>query len=134
MPTATTTRVRLIEDLYAAFGRGDVQSILDGLTEDVSWNSPIDRSIPWAGDFSTRARVPQFFAAIYENVEVLGFEPTEFVTEGDTVVSLGTFSCTVKATGKSASTKWVFIWKFEGDKVCSYEQFQAPGLAAAFQA
>ncbi len=132
MTTATDTHVQFIQSLYAAFSRGDVQTILDGLTPDVHWHSYIEPVIPWSGDFSTQAQVPKFFQAISENVDVLGFEPTEFVSEGDTIVSFGEFSCRVRSTGKSATTKWVFIWKFRGDKVCSYEHFQSPGLAPAF--
>ena len=66
------------------------------------------------------------------NVDVLAFEPGEFVAQGDTVVSMGTFRAKVRATGKTADSPWIFIWKFGGGKVKSYEQFHDPALAAAF--
>jgi len=59
--------------------------------------------------------------------------PDEFIAQGDTVVSLGTFGFKVRATGKSARTRWAFIWKLREGRVCSYEQFHDPALAAAFR-
>lgn len=91
------------------------------------------RDRPRGGDFSSTARVPLFFQAIDDNVEVLGFEQTESVSEGDTVVSLGTFSCRANTTGKSATTKWVFIWKFRDGRVVSYEQFHDGSIADIFK-
>jgi len=48
--TATTTdHVTIISDLYAAFGRGDLEAMLAPLAEDVSWDAD------WADLFSQRA-------------------------------------------------------------------------------
>ena len=38
----------------------------------------------------------------------------------------------VRDSGKSGSSKWVYIWKLENGKVQSYEQFNDPGLSHAF--
>jgi ketosteroid isomerase-like protein len=125
-------QVVAVQEMYAAFERGDIATITTKLTEDVKWSVHLDPSIPWSGDFSSRTRVPDFFNAIYANVDVVEFEPCEYVAQGDTVVSTGTFTCRVHATGKTANMPWVFVWKFRDDKVLSYEQFAAPGLAEAF--
>src|SRR5207253_864845 len=106
--------------------------IVDKLTDDVQWVSHLDPIVPWAGDFSGKQRVPRFFENIYSSVEVLSFEPQEFVAQGDVVVSIGTFGCRSNATGKSANTRWVFIWKFANGKVSSYEQFHDIAIADAF--
>jgi ketosteroid isomerase-like protein len=66
-------------------------------------------------------------------MDVEGFEPQEWVASGDMVVSIGEFACRVRATGKRARTRWVYIWKFREEKVCSYEQFHDPALAEAFR-
>jgi ketosteroid isomerase-like protein len=130
--TLTKTNIDLINEIYAAFGRGDVQAILDRLTDDCLWITHLEECVPWAGDYSGKATVPGFFSAIFDSVDVLGFQPTEFISEGDTVVSLGTFACRSKATGKSTETRWIFVWKVRNGLVCSYEQFHDPRLAQAF--
>jgi ketosteroid isomerase-like protein len=125
--------VETIEELYGAFGRGDVASILERLTEDVLWTTHLDAIVPWSGDFSGKGEVSRFFDAIFQSVDVEAFEPKEWVAEGETVVSLGEFACRVRETGKSSRGRWVFVWKFRDDKVCSYEQFHDAGLASAFR-
>lgn len=125
--------VQTIRDIYAAFSRGDIPSILSHLSDDVKWHTHLEQTVPWAGDYSGISRVPAFFQAISDSVDVLGFDPEEFVANGDTVVSLGWFACRPKSTGKSVRTKWIFVWKFDGGRVTSYEQFHEPALADAFK-
>ncbi len=125
--------IKLVQQLYAAFGRGDVAFIVDRLTDDVRWTSHFDAIVPWAGDFSGKDRVPRFFEAIFQSVDVEAFEPDEWIAEGDAVVSLGEFACRVRATGKRSRTRWAFIWKCREGKICSYEQFHDPAITAAFR-
>ncbi|HWD41718.1 MAG TPA: nuclear transport factor 2 family protein [Fimbriimonas sp.] len=126
--------ISTIQDMYAAFGRGDVDSIVSKLSPDVQWHSYLDPAVPWAGSFNTTKEVPNFFKAIYESVDVQSFDPGEFIANGDTVISIGTFGSTAKSTGKSTLVKWIFVWKFRDGKVTSYEQFQDSKLAKAFVA
>ena len=125
--------IKAIQDIYAAFGRGDVPYIIDQLTEDVTWRTHFDPVVPWGGDYSGKAKVPKFFDAIFSAVEVSAFEPQEWVAQGDTVVSLGRFGGKSRNLGKAFNTRWVFIWKLRGGKVTSYEQFHETTIADAFR-
>jgi ketosteroid isomerase-like protein len=125
--------IQTITKMYEAFGQGNIPYIIDQLTDDVRWVSRFEPIVPWAGDFSGKKEVPRFFQAIGDSVDVTAFNPHEFVAQGDTVVSLGEFGCRVRATGKSALTPWVFIWKFRDGRVSSYEQFHDPAIADAFR-
>ena len=125
--------VKAIQDVYAAFGRGDVAFIVGQLTDDIRWVTHFDPIVPWAGDYSGKDRVPRFFDAIFKSVDVQAFEPQEWIAQGDSVASVGEFGCRVRATGKDVRTRWVFLWKFRDGKICSYEQFHDPALAAAFR-
>jgi hypothetical protein len=124
--------IETVGKLYEAFGRGDAGYIVDQCTDDVRWVSHFEPIVPWSGDFSGKANVGKFFQAIGENADIPRFEPKEFVASGDTVVSIGELDITVKSTGKSASTRWAFVWKLRDGKVYDYEQFHGPELAAAF--
>ena len=92
--------LKTIQAVYAAFGRSDVAFIVDQLTDDVRWVSHFDAIVPWSGDFSGKDRIPAFFDAIFQSVEVQAFEPTEWIAEGDSVVSLGEFGCRVAKIGQ----------------------------------
>ena len=52
---------RLVQSLFAAFGRGDIDFILSHIAEDATWNSPGPSAIPSAGRYSGPAGVADFF-------------------------------------------------------------------------
>ena len=125
--------VERVVKMYEAFGRGDVPFIMDQLSDDVQWVTHFDPVVPWSGAYKDKSAVPRFFSAIATAGDVTAFRPTEFVAQGDTVVSLGEFGIKVKATGKTSLTRWVFIWKFREGRVYSYEQFHDASIADAFR-
>jgi len=125
--------VARVVKIYEAFSRGDIASIIEQLTEDVRWTTHIEPVVPWAGSRNGKASIPGFFAAIAEAGEVTAFRPTDFVAQGDTVVSFGEFGMRAKSTGKTSLTRWVFTWKFREGRVCEYEQFHDPSIADAFR-
>ncbi len=45
----TNTNITTVQDIYAAFGRGDVTTILDLVTDDVDWASEPEGSALWHG-------------------------------------------------------------------------------------
>src|SRR4051812_19080526 len=53
---------KLVQDAYAAFGRGDIAAVIAMLDEEVEWTSP--RTLPHGGDFSGPAQVGKFFEGI----------------------------------------------------------------------
>jgi uncharacterized protein len=73
--------LRMIEELYAAFGRADLPFILDMVAEDVDWQHPRPADIPWGGKRRGRKEVAQFFAAIGERLEVEQFSPSNLLRE-----------------------------------------------------
>jgi ketosteroid isomerase-like protein len=125
--------IQIIREIYAAFSRADVPAIVAKLTDDVEWISHLDPIVPWSGDFSGKERVVKFFEAIFHSVDVEAFEPIEWASAENTVISIGEFACRVRATGKRARARWAFLWKFRDGKVCSYEQFCDPALAEPFR-
>ncbi len=127
------TNVITVLAVYEAFGRGDVRAITDRLTDDVHWVAHLDPVVSWSGDYSTKDRVPEFFSAIFQSVDVEAFEPQEWIAQNDTVVSVGVFACRVHATGKHARTRFVFLWKLRDGVIHSYEQFHEPAVADAFR-
>lgn len=125
--------VQSITKIYDAFGRGDIAYIIDQVTDDVRWVVHVDPVVPWAGDYSTKARVGGFFSALNDAAETTAFNPAEFVAQGDTVVSMGEYGFKARATGKSSMGRWVFVWKLRNGKVSSYEQFHDPSIAEPFR-
>lgn len=113
---------RTVEAIYAAFGRGDLASILNSLAEQVEWQHP-GPDIPWGGARHGRAAVAQFFAALVEHVDMEQFVPEQFVARGDDVIVLGRERARVKSSGRVYETEWVHVWSLEGGSVIRFREY-----------
>ena len=122
-----------VERIFEAFGRGDIAYILDQLADDVRFVSHLDPIVPWAGEFAGKDNVSRFFQALGGSVEVSDHPVNGIVAQGDTVVAMGDVSFSVRETGKTAASSWVYIWKLANGQVQSYDQFNDAGLAEAFR-
>ena len=110
-----------IRGAYAAFAKGDVPAVLSVLDSQVSWTEA--EGFPYAGTYSGPDAVLQnVFMKLGAEWDGYSAVPSEFITEGDTVVALGEYSGAYKATGKSFSAPFVHVWRFQGGKVVSFNQ------------
>lgn len=102
-----------VQKLYAAFGQGDIPTILEHLAEDIDWDYAIRATeVPWLQPRHGRDQVPKFFEALGA-VEFQKFEPKTFFENEDFVVVLLDVEMTVKATGQRiAEEDEVHIWHF----------------------
>jgi ketosteroid isomerase-like protein len=131
------TNTQTIQNIYAAFGRGDVATILSHLADDVVWdNSGVaSKECPWNGNFSGKAKVPGFFQAVGEHLDFESgvFNPHTFVETGHTVAVVLRLESTLKTRGKKLKNDAVHVWTFN-DKglVQRYQHFNdtAQELAA----
>lgn len=109
------THTETVQAIYAAFGRGDVDTILSYLSDDVVW----DQDAPGYGlamfePRSGKEQVPGFFQALQE-VEFLQFEPLNFLTGGNEVAVPVRVAVKVKATGKVAEALEIHLFTFAED-------------------
>lgn len=106
--------IETVQQIYAAFGRGDVPFILSCLAADVDWEHDTSPNpVPWLQPLQGRAAVPRFFEALHTHVEFQSFQPKQFLADGLTVVDLVDLAFTVKATGKQVvEVDEVHIWRF----------------------
>ncbi|HVT41174.1 MAG TPA: nuclear transport factor 2 family protein [Gemmatimonadaceae bacterium] len=129
------SHTQTIQSLYAAFGKGDVPTILAALTDDVDWNNDrvASKECPWNGNFSGKKKVPGFFKAVGDNFDFAVFDPHTFVETGNTVAVVLRLESTLKKNGKSLKNDAVHVWTFDkGGKVSRYRHFNdtAQELAA----
>jgi len=126
--------VQLVQQIYAAIGRGDIPEVIGMMADDVEIHLPGPSEIPFAGTFTGHEGVGQFFQAIGANADILQFEPREFIAQGDHVVVLGHERLTGKSTGRSWDTDWAMVWMIRDGKVTSLREFhETSAIAAAFR-
>ncbi len=119
---STEESVQLVKNGYAAFGRGDIQSLLELMAEDVEWHIPGDGS-PLAGTYRGRDGVANFFQKLNADAEILDFQTREFVADGDRVLVVGWERIKVKATNRTADVDWVMSFTVRNGKVAVFRQY-----------
>jgi uncharacterized protein len=123
---------RAVQEIYAAFGRGDVPFILDQLADQFEWVNPGSPTlIPWAKERHTREEVAEFFQVLGKTVEFQEFEPRTYVAQGDKVVVLGHFRARSKSTGRTVEEHWAMEWTLQNGKVTGYRAHDDTAAIAA---
>ncbi|MGD1092087.1 MAG: nuclear transport factor 2 family protein [Bryobacteraceae bacterium] len=110
----------LIQKVYDAFSRGDLQTILNNLTEDVDWGFEAPHTIPYAGQRKGTAQVTKFFEALATTQSGQKLTPQTFVAQGDHVATLCRYSGTVTATEKKFDCPVAHFFTIRGGKVASF--------------
>jgi ketosteroid isomerase-like protein len=108
-----TRHGKTVEAIYAAFGRGDMETILGALSEHVEWeHDAVDHGIPWLTPRQGRAEVAGFFEAL-RALEIRRFEPKRILAESNVVVAVIHVGITVRATGRAINDVELHLWTFD---------------------
>ena len=114
--------VATIKGVYEAFGRGDVDWILERCTDDVDWASDVASAVaPWQGVKRGKSELPSFFTAIAQAGAVKEFTPLAFAGNDDgEVMALVHWSFTVSATGRDLASNIHQYFRFREGKIAYY--------------
>lgn len=113
--------IKTIKTIYEAFGRGDVATILDALTDEVDWGTETTSTVaPWYGIRHGKDGVTAFFRDFGSTMEVDEFTPTSFAASDTEVLTIVRYRGHPRATGKVVSMNLHHFFTFRGGKVGSY--------------
>lgn len=112
----------VVRDLYGAFGRGDLESVLASLDSDVSWRTPGAPDLPTAGLRQGVPAVREFFGLLLSTLDIADFQPHDFLAAGDKVVVLGTSREGPKGTGRLVDFRWVHVFTFRNGRIVAFEE------------
>lgn len=115
------TDLEIVQAAYGAFARGDVDTFLSFLHDDVRWEDWPDNhaqkaGVPYLAARRGKAEVPGFFGAL-AGIELRGLEPIRFLSGLGAVAVEVEISFVVKSTGKLLTDQEVHLWSLEGGKV-----------------
>lgn len=120
----------LARGVYRAFAAGDIPAVLGALAPDVHWTEA--EGGPYGGvSIGPDAVLADVFMRLGGEWDGFAAVPHEFIDGGSTVVALGEYSGTCKATGKPLKATFAHIWKFRDGKVVSFEQHTDTALHLA---
>ena len=124
--------IQTVQEIYAAFGRGDIPAIVARLAPDVEWEYGANgHPAPWLQTIRGRDQVPRFFEALGA-IELTQFQPKQILGDGNTVVVLLDEAFTARATGRQVVEEdAVHIWHFDDSGRVSRMRHRVDTLAHA---
>lgn len=104
-----------VQQIYAAFGRGDVPAIIEAMADDVDWEyGGATADVPWLQPGRGRAAVAAFFQALGTHLDFKSFTVNDILAGPNLVVGLVSFEATVKGTGRAfGEIDEAHIWRFD---------------------
>jgi ketosteroid isomerase-like protein len=124
METLTATNIQTVQEIYAAFGRGDIEFIVARLDENVNWQIMGAPGVRYAAIYKGQTEVPSFFQKLNASIEMKEFEPQHFFEKNNKVGVFGRFKATERETGKEVETDWAMLWEFNDDgKVVNFKDY-----------
>ena len=118
MPAAEN--LATIKGLYEAFGKGDLETILGAVADDVDWAVDAEPVAPWYGERSGKDEVAGFFADLAGATEVQDFAVEGMGASDNEVFAFLRFAIRMKATGRNASFHLHHYFRFNGDGKVEY--------------
>jgi hypothetical protein len=113
--------VKTVQSVYEAFGRGDIPTVLDAVTDDVDWATEAGGTdAPWWGPHAGRAGVGEFFEQFAAAMEVDEFTPLVVAADGDVVLSVVRLRVRSRATGTAAAMDLHHWFRFRDGKIAFY--------------
>ncbi|MFC4052220.1 nuclear transport factor 2 family protein [Actinomadura syzygii] len=108
---------------YAASDRGDLDGMVADFADDIAWTE-MD-GFPYAGTYvGVDAIKAGVFGRLGQDWQNFRADPDELVDgEDGTVVAIGHYSGTYRATGKAMRVRFVHAWRVKDGKVTAFEQF-----------
>lgn len=120
----SNANVTLVQSLYAAFGRGDIATIVAAMAPDADWTvHGRAKDYPALGHFKGPQGVREFFRIVAENQEAMDFTPREFHAADGNVFVIGHYAWKLRKTGRTISTDWVHIFTVRDGKVTAFNEF-----------
>ena len=117
--------VQKLQQMYAAFGRGDIAAILDNVTDDVEWGvDTVASEVPWYRLTRGRDGVAEFFDSLAREVDFKTFEPRNVVANGDEVLVTVDYDFQFRKNGKGMPVGCLHRFRVEDGKVASFRAYE----------
>ena len=117
--------VEILANLYEAFGRGDIETVLGGMDPEIRWHVAEGHPYLPSGEalVGPEAILNNLFVRIGEEWEEFVTHTNAFHDAGDVVVVEGRYTGKYKPTGKSLDAQVCHVWKVEDGKVTGFQQY-----------
>lgn len=117
------TSMEIAKEAYAAFARGDVETILPMVAPHVEWRTVGPDTMPFPLHCETPGEVAEYFRKMLAAETITAFEVREFIDGGENIVVMGAVEATIHQTGASFRSEWVHVLTLRDGKLTRFVQF-----------
>ncbi|WP_369722077.1 nuclear transport factor 2 family protein [Bradyrhizobium sp. LLZ17] len=121
---------QFVEQAYANFKAGEIPTLLQSMSEDVTWQLPEVENVPFAGKRQGRGAVGEFFSTLATVQDPRSFEPSEFIAQGEKVVVLGHYVWQVKANGRTYESDFAHVLTIRAGQIVAFHEYTDSAAAA----
>jgi ketosteroid isomerase-like protein len=121
--TKNSQEVEVVNKMFQAFGAGNIEALKLTLSDSTVWNYNGSKLIPYSGTYKGKEEVVEFIGNIVSNVDILDFKVEQIISNGKTVVVLGSEKQKVKKNGNILEQKWVQVYTVEDGLISKMEEF-----------
>ncbi len=118
-----TKPTEVVEAFYAALARSDVPAVLALLHDDVEWTEA--EGFPYySGTWHSPGEVLEnLLKPLARDWDGFSVTSHDTITQGDRVVSLGTYAGTFKANGKKMQADFAHVWTVRIGRIASFVMY-----------
>lgn len=120
MATKHSRTVEELEQLYTAFNQGDIETVVNAMTDDITWIEA--EGEPYGGTYRGPNEVLQMFKRIPEDFDHYAVTPSRFIVKDDMVVVEGSSDVTSKDE-VDYEIPFAHVWRLDGDKIQEFRQY-----------
>jgi ketosteroid isomerase-like protein len=112
--------VDYIRSFYEKLGAGDAPGALSLMAPDIEWTAMWHYKVVGRGP---TAVAEGLFKPLMAEWTSFSLVPTEFISEGDSVVSLGQFTGVHGESGKFVVARYAHVWTVKDGKIAHFRQY-----------
>lgn len=123
------SNVQLAKDIYAAFGRGDIPTVLAAFHPEIEWrqaegNPYNPEGAAWVGP---QAVLEKLFMRLGSEWEGFTVTVRTLHDAGETIVTEGRYTGLYKPSGNRVDAQMCHVLRFRGGKLLSFQQYVDTG-------
>ncbi len=110
----------IVRGFYDKLSNGDAAGALGLMAPDIEWTTMWHYKVDGRGPEKVAEGLFKPLVAEWSSFSLV---PTEFISEGETVVSLGDFTGVHGATGKTSNARYAHVWTVRDGKITTFRQY-----------
>ena len=115
-----TTPIETVRTFYGALAAGDARRALGLMADDIEWNTMWHYKVEGRGPQKVAEGLLQPLMAEWASFNLAS---TEFLADGETVVSLGRFTGVHGETGKAVDAGYAHVWTIRDGRIQRFRQY-----------